>query len=466
MAQYLSESSTIRYAWEKSTQRGLRSQGAIIKVTTEFDDSTGEATVKRVSDGEVVATKDKYGTWTIPPEIEKDLPGFTQNLAQPDSTLKRNFNNQIRQGIQQTLQNQGKALSSGNSGAINGKLNDNSETPNGADNGRQGSTSPTSGPVGINTAQTAMRAFATAAESMGRKGYGDLYYPDDLQSSGMDFMSYTQFRHRANSKLNNMATSGAGSFDIGRSTERYRDKKNIGSVSVPIQGSLKSVDKVGWGPNSLNAFQAFGAAALTDIMKSGGDIGTALGRQLDAMVDATGQNKEELKATLTAAIAQKIVGGGRLLTRGTGAVINPNLELLFNGPELRNFSFSIRLSPRNEPETKLCQKIIRFFKQGMSVKATQNALFLQSPNVFKIQYQHSTPTKTGEGGEVSGDHPFMNKFKMASLVNFTVDYAPDGSYMTYENGSMVAYDLGLSFTEIEPVYDSDYDQFGNDHIGF
>ena len=60
----------------------------------------------------------------------------------------------------------------------------------------------------------------------------------------------------------------------------------------------------------------------------------------------------------------------------------------------------------------------------------------------------------------------MNKFKMASLTNFTVDYAPDGSYMTYENGSMVAYDLGLSFTEIEPVYDSDYNQFSEDHVGF
>ena len=461
MAQYLSESSTTCYTWKKSTKRGLRPQRACIDVTTEFDDSTGESTVKRVSDGKVITTKDKYGTWTLGAGIEAELPGLTQNFAQSDSTLKRNFNNQIRQGIQQTQKKEGKATTSGNADTVSGIEGGNSEVSGGAGNGGQGSPSPTSGPVGVNTAQTAVRAWASAAESIGRKGYGHIFYPDDLEGGGMDFMSYTQYRHRANSKLNNMATSGAGSFDIGRATERYRPKDILGSVSVPIQGSLKSVDKVGWGPNSLNAFQAFGAAALTDIMKSGGDIGTALGRQLDAMVEATGQNKEELKATLTAAIAQKIVGGGRLLTRGTGAVINPNLELLFNGPELRNFSFSIRLSPRNEPETKLCQKIIRFFKQGMSVKATQNALFLQSPNVFKIQYQHSIK-KTGEGG----DHPFMNKFKMASLVNFTVDYAPDGSYMTYENGSMVAYDLGLSFTEIEPVYDSDYDQFSDDHIGF
>ena len=266
MAQYLSESATIRYAWKKSTKRGLRSQGASIDVTTEFDDSTGESTVKRVSDGKVIATKDKYGTWTLGAGIETELPGLTQNFAQSDSTLKRNFNNQIRQGIQQTQKKEGKATTSGNADTVSGIEGGNSEVSGGAGNGGQGSPSATSGKVGINTAPGAMNAWAKSVGASYRKDYGDIFYPDDLKGSQveMDFMSYTQFRHRANSKLNNMTTGGAANLDIGRATERYRKKDQIGSVSVPIQGPLKSTDKVGWGPNSLNAFEAFGAAALTD----------------------------------------------------------------------------------------------------------------------------------------------------------------------------------------------------------
>ena len=45
-----------------------------------------------------------------------------------------------------------------------------------------------------------------------------------------------------------------------------------------------------------------------------------------------------------------------------------------------------------------------------------------------------------------------------ALTNLSVDYTPDGSYMTYgENGSMTAYNLSLSFGEIEPNYEDEYD---------
>ena len=37
--------------------------------------------------------------------------------------------------------------------------------------------------------------------------------------------------------------------------------------------------------------------------------------------------------------------------------------------------------------------------------------------------------------------------------SFNVNYTPEGSYMTYEDGgSMVGYDLNLTFKEIEPVF--------------
>ena len=51
----------------------------------------------------------------------------------------------------------------------------------------------------------------------------------------------------------------------------------------------------------------------------------------------------------------------------------------------------------------------------------------------------------------------MNKFKPCACTNFTVNYTPDGSYMTYRGEpSMTSYQLSMSFGEIEPIYSDEY----------
>ena len=46
---------------------------------------------------------------------------------------------------------------------------------------------------------------------------------------------------------------------------------------------------------------------------------------------------------------------------------------------------------------------------------------------------------------------------------------PDNSYMTYEDSSMVSYSLTLSFQELEPIFNSDFEDLDNNTdrtIGF
>ena len=147
-----------------------------------------------------------------------------------------------------------------------------------------------------------------------------------------------------------------------------------------------------------------------------------------------------------------------MLTRTTGAVTNPNLELLFNGPSLRTFSFQFLLAPRSEKEAKTIIQILRFFKQGMSPIRTKSRLFLKSPHTFQLSYRNS------KGGE----HKYLNKFKECALGTFGVNYTPNGNYSTYEDGVMTAYQMSMTFRELNPIYNDDY---GNDgslpaEIGF
>ena len=56
----------------------------------------------------------------------------------------------------------------------------------------------------------------------------------------------------------------------------------------------------------------------------------------------------------------------------------------------------------------------------------------------------------------------LNRFKECALTNCSVNYTPDGSYMSYNDSnpdgrSMTAYELSLSFNELEPIFDDDYE---------
>ena len=56
------------------------------------------------------------------------------------------------------------------------------------------------------------------------------------------------------------------------------------------------------------------------------------------------------------------------------------------------------------------------------------------------------------------EHQFIGKRKKAALASMSVNYVPDGTYMTLPNTSMTAYDIGLSFMELEPILEDDYHQ--------
>ena len=62
------------------------------------------------------------------------------------------------------------------------------------------------------------------------------------------------------------------------------------------------------------------------------------------------------------------VTASQLLARANGEILNPNMELLFGGPTLRNFRFNYKFTPRNEKEAEQVKLIIRAFKRNMAPK--------------------------------------------------------------------------------------------------
>ena len=197
-----------------------------------------------------------------------------------------------------------------------------------------------------------------------------------------------------------------------------------------------------------------GGGARTGIaMKALTDVGGALTKTTDGQtLLSTVMSSNILKAAGVNVSAESI------LARGAGIVPNPNMELLFRSPLLRNFGLAYRMTARSEEEAREIRRIIRFFKQGMSPRtdSTGNSnYFLKTPNVFGVSFQTSNE-----------DNKSMPKFKTCALRRFRTDYAPDKMWAAYDKGQPVSVTIVLEFGELTPIYSSDYEGFADDVIGY
>jgi len=266
-----------------------------------------------------------------------------------------------------------------------------------------------------------------------------LRYPEaDLSSFGYDYISFTAHAYKA-------GKGGSVESLIGGDADRMGLAQ--GSVHLPMQPALGEAQGVDWGGDRLNKIQAVAAGlamhAMDDVL-AGGPGKAASNFMNDAMAAIKKEATPETMYALKAYFAGQAVGAN-VFTRATGQVMNPNLELLFNGPMLRQFNFNFTLTPRNSTESIICRDIIKFFKTHMAPQKSPTEMFLYTPNIFKLAYM------TSEGGE----HPFMNRFKMCALSSFNASYTPQNTYMTYQNKSMTQYSMQLQFSEISPIYYQD-----------
>ena len=237
-------------------------------------------------------------------------------------------------------------------------------------------------------------------------------------------------------------------------------EKSLGTVILPIPSQINDQSSVEYGASGMNFMQEQGIGAVKNIIGSGG-IGDFFGNtseELGKALDTAGNNKALIN-NFIAKSAVNAIGGNitvdQLTARSSGQIINPNMELLFSGPALREFSFTFKFTPRFKKESDVVRDIIKVFKRNMKPKGSGGD-FLTTPNVFRIKYMM--------GAE---EHKFLNKFKICALKSVRVNYTADGVYATYHDGTPISMEMELGFSELTPIYNEDYDEYGNDTgVGF
>ena len=288
-----------------------------------------------------------------------------------------------------------------------------------------------------------------SADGTKNDGFGVHVYPTTLREGGggQDFLKFDLMKYQPREFNSANFAFKERSVDV--------NSRSIGSVVLPIPGGIQDSNAVSWGSQTMTPVDmALAELALSGVTGGLGNMVDTAGNMAENMSDSFGANKKAIASV----IAGMASGGSQLLTRTTGAISNPNMELLFGGPNLRAFSFQFLLAPRDRDEAKTVINILRFFKQGMAPIRTKSRLFMKSPHTFKLSYRNSS----------GSEHKYLNKFKECALQSFGVNYAPNGQYSTYQDGVMTAYQMTMTYSELNPIYNDDYGN-GNDNdpsIGF
>ena len=283
-------------------------------------------------------------------------------------------------------------------------------------------------------------------------------YPLEVPDLGYDYIQITAYKYTAggSNALSLSSRESAKSRIVKTSTK-------LETIVLPMQPNFSESNAVSWGGDNLNPIQAFAGRAAMGGIESIGNITDA-----DAFKDAIGKAATSLGDDVKALLNDSSTGpalvayfagqavGANLLGRTTGQTLNPNLELLFKGPNLRTFNFNFKFTPRNSKESQEVKEIIRVLKKNMAVQRSTSNLFLMTPNVFTVEYIYNS-----NGDNAGTSHPYLNKFKPMAMTNLNVNYTPDGTYMTYNGtGALTSTDLQMSFGELEPIYADEYDEEG------
>ena len=209
-------------------------------------------------------------------------------------------------------------------------------------------------------------------------------------------------------------------------------------------------------PNSIKA--TYTQNYEDDSAGIAGDV-EAIGSSMDGKGSAD-QIKAALEGTAGIAIrkgkqllgeAVQLVGLGdpiKFMMKRAGTAINPRNELFYEGPSMRDFTYTFDFWPRNMKEADAVRDIIKIFKYNSApgFKDQAGALF-EIPNYFKISYMYK--------GEVNDK---LNLISACYCTGVDVNYAPDGQPSFFPDGQPVHTQLTVTFKEDRVLSKEDIDQ--------
>lgn len=308
------------------------------------------------------------------------------------------------------------------------------------------------------------QSLSSATQAAVTQGYKDAAAPKSIQTLRYPYKKLTDSDDYLLIKVIKYQppgiSSGTNNFSFRTSTQSLQNniKTPESIILLPIPQNVQDQNSVGWGDGTLNAFELAGAEAVSGVIRSEkyiDGIGKAFGNFASkfAASAVTGNLQDQTTSLFSAAALQTLganVQTSDLVSRTTGQVLNPNMELLFKGVSLREFAFEYDLAPRDGNEAKEIKKIITTLKKAMAPRTSADnspgsGLFISAPRVFQLEYMSGNKK-----------HPFLHSFKPMAMKGMSVNYTGSGNYSVYGDSTPIHMKISMNFQELNPIYFEDY----------
>ena len=150
--------------------------------------------------------------------------------------------------------------------------------------------------------------------------------------------------------------TGENNLRLKTGTEKNSKQKPKQTIQLPIPSNIGDTNQVNWGDDSLNPLAAFASEQIGNVLKSSniltglyGAYSNTINTAKETLTKGGGQDliSKYFQSQLVNSLGANTTPQG-LISRATGNVLNPNMELLFSGVNLRSFAFDFDFAPRDE----------------------------------------------------------------------------------------------------------------------
>ena len=201
-----------------------------------------------------------------------------------------------------------------------------------------------------------------------------------------------------------------------------------------------------WGGASFGA--AFQQLART--MANGGiPNASSFDNSIDAMI--SGAKNMQYKATvdgLNRGLGSS-VSLSQLMSGVSGTIVNPNVEMMYESPELRGFQLKFKMQARNQKETNSIRELCYQFKKAMLASYGGQTMggkldaggFITVPKICQVSFM------TGKDL-----NQYVPQYKPCAITQVNINYTPDGAWASLADGAPVSTEIAITFKETKLIY--------------
>lgn len=245
---------------------------------------------------------------------------------------------------------------------------------------------------------------------------------------------------------------------------------------APADGSNPITDKVGDVANKIGEYVNETFAFTNKLMRIAASITLYTPSSVNvqygfdySIVDETllavlaqEKNFESLKQGLTnksqygeniEKLVQVAASSTQLASLLSKRAVNKRKDVMFKGVYQRQFGFEYIFAPRNAKEAEEVAGIIFMFKYFAHPELADGYMnFLYTyPAEFDIEYGYR-PKDPNFMGPTLDRNVNLNRISSCVLVGMNVNYSPNGSFQTLEQGEPCVVTMSLQFQEIETLH--------------